>query len=29
MTNKGLKQNRFRIRMIKLSKLAGQKLQAN
>ena len=29
MTNKELKQNRFRIRMITLGKLAGQKLQAN
>ena len=26
MTNKGLKRNRFNIRMITLSKLAGQKL---
>ena len=29
MTNKGLKQNLFKARMVKLSRLAGQKLQAN
>lgn len=28
LTNKGLKQNRFKLRLVKLSKLAGQKLQA-
>ena len=29
MTNKGLKQNNFKSRLVRLSKLAGQKLQVN